>query len=107
MTDDSRMSLHGLPLCSPAAASRRTDPATSHATAAMAGGVRADHIKRILAALRLGPASKDEIGLRANLIGHAVGKRLPELQRAGLIETTGANRRSASGRPEREWRLRG
>ena len=42
MTDDSRMSLHGLPLCSPAAVSRRTDPATSHATAAMAGGVRGE-----------------------------------------------------------------
>ncbi len=39
---DSWKSLHGLPLFSPTAASRRTDPATSHATAAMAGGVRAD-----------------------------------------------------------------
>ena len=42
MHDDSRMSLHGLPLCSPAAAARRTDPVTSHATAMLAGGVRAD-----------------------------------------------------------------
>ena len=44
MTDDSRMRLHGLPLCSPAAASRRTDPVTSHATAMLAGGVRAEAV---------------------------------------------------------------
>lgn len=95
--EDSWRSYDALPLFSP----------TSHVTAMMAGGVRADHINRILAALRLGPASKDEIGLRANLIGHVVGKVLPWLQRAGLIETTGANRRSASGRPDPEWRLKG
>ena len=96
-----------LPIFDMPALARRADPATSHTSAAMAGGVRADHEKRIIAALRLGPAGKDEIGARINLIGHAVGKRLPELERAGLIETTGANRRSASGRPEREWRLKG
>lgn len=106
MTDSWR-SFDALPLFSSAALARRNDPATSHATAMMAGGVRADHIKRILAALRLGPGSKDEIGARAGLIGHAVGKRMPELRRAGLVELTGASRRSASGRPEREWRLRG
>ena len=105
MTDSWR-SYDALPLFSPTAVARRTDPATSHATAMMAGGVRADHIKRILAALRLGPGSKDEIGARANLIGHAVGKRLPELRRAGLVELTGATRRSASGRPEQEYRLK-
>ena len=107
MSENSWRSYDALPLFSPTALARRNDPATSHATAMMAGGVRADHIKRILAALRLGPASKDEIGARANLIGHAVGKRMPELRRAGLVELTGASRRSASGRPEREWRLRG
>lgn len=105
--DDSWRSYDALPLFSPAAVARRTDPATSHATAMMAGGVRADHEKRIIAALRLGPTSKDGIAERANLSGHAVGKRLRQLEREGLIETTGANRRSASGRPEREWRLRG
>jgi len=44
--------------------------------------------------------------LRANLSGHAVGKRLRQLEREGFIETTGAERMSASGRPEREWRLK-
>ncbi len=106
MTDSWR-SYDALPLFSPTALARRNDPATSHATAMMAGGVRADHNKRILEALRLGPGSKDEIGARAGLIGHAVGKRLPDLRRAGLVELTGASRRSASGRPEREYRLRG
>ena len=105
MTDSWR-SYDALPLFSPTALARRNDPATSHATAMMAGGVRANHNKRILAALRLGPGSKDEIGARAGLIGHAVGKRMPDLRRAGLVELTGANRRSASGRPEQEYRLR-
>jgi len=41
------------------------------------------------------------------LSGHAVGKRLRQLEREGFIEVTGAERMSASNRPEREWRLRG
>ena len=96
-----------LPMFDTPALARRTDPATSHTTASMAGGVLADHEKRILAALRLGPASKDGIALRANLSGHAVGKRLRQLEREGFIEVTGAERMSASGRSEREWRLKG
>jgi len=95
-----------LPMFDLPALARRADPATSHTSAAMAGGVRANHEKRILAALRLGPASKDEIGARINLIGHAVGKRMANLRRAGLVELTGADRKSASGRPEQEYRLR-
>ena len=96
-----------LPMFDVPALARRADPSTSHTTAAMAGGVLADHEKRIIAALRLGPASKDGIALRANLSGHAVGKRLRQLEREGFIEVTGAERMSASGRPEREWRLKG
>ena len=94
-----------LPMFDMPALARRADPATSHATAAMAGGVRADHEKRILAALRLGPASKDGIAERANLSGHVVGKRLRQMEREGLIEVTGAERLSDSNRLEREWRL--
>ena len=43
MTDSWR-SYDALPLFSPAATARRTDPATSHATAAMAGGVLAEAV---------------------------------------------------------------
>jgi hypothetical protein len=42
MSEDSRMSLHGLPLFSPTAAARRTDPVTSQSPAMLAGGVWAD-----------------------------------------------------------------
>ena len=41
---DSWRSLHGLPLFSPTVAARRTDPVTSHATAMLAGGVRAEAV---------------------------------------------------------------
>jgi hypothetical protein len=47
---------------------------------------------------------KDGIGARTQLDGHAVGKRLPELQRMGLIGLTGRTVKSDSGRAEREWR---
>ena len=41
MTDSWR-SYDALPLFSPTAVARRTDPATSHATAMLAGGVRGE-----------------------------------------------------------------
>ena len=41
---DSWRSYDALPLCSPAAASRRTDPVASHATAMLAGGVRTEAV---------------------------------------------------------------
>jgi len=37
-------------------------------------------------------------------LAHQVNKRLGELRRAGLVETTGETRPSASGRPERVYR---
>ena len=83
---------------------RRTDPPTSRIAARMAGGLRADHHRRILDALRAGPAGASEIAARCGLDAHQVGKRLGEMGRAGLIETTGNTVRSATGRPERQWR---
>jgi predicted ArsR family transcriptional regulator len=86
---------------------RRTDPATSRVAASRVREFKGQHHRAILAALRLGPAGQSEIADRCGLLAHQVNKRLGELRRAGLVETTGETRPSASGRPERVWRVIG
>jgi predicted ArsR family transcriptional regulator len=83
---------------------RKSDPPTSRIAARMAGGLRADHQRKILDSLGQGPAGASEIAERCGLDAHQVGKRLGEMGRAGLIATTGSTVRSAGGRPERQWR---
>ena len=83
---------------------RRTDPDTSHAAAAQAHELQARHHRMILAALeQYGARGKDGIAALTSLTGHAVGKRLAELERAGKIRTTGRKVQSTAGRMEREW----
>ena len=94
------------PVYRPEHAARRTDAATSHAAAARACALAADHHSRILSALRdHGAAGKSAIADRIGLDGHQVGKRMAEMQRAGLIALTGKTVLSASGRSEREWEV--
>lgn len=83
---------------------RKDGPETSRQAAKQAVGVQADHHRRILAALELGPAGATVIGQRCNLDKHKVGKRLGEMGRIGLIETTGRVLVNETGRKEREWR---
>jgi predicted ArsR family transcriptional regulator len=83
---------------------RRTDPATSRVAASRVREFKGQHHRAILAALRLGPAGQSEIADRCGLLAHQVNKRLGELRRAGLVETTGETRPSSSGRPERVYR---
>lgn len=89
------------------AAARRTDPATSRAAAAGAASFAGDHRQRILAALADGPAGKTEIGRRCGLTEQQVARRMHELRRAGLVERTGREVRSASGCAEDEYRRAG
>lgn len=85
---------------------RNTDPVTSHMAAAEAKELAARHHRLILSCLEAhGPSGKDRIGTLTSITGHAVGKRLPELERMGKIVLTGRNVLSASGRQEREWRV--
>lgn len=86
------------------AAARRTDPRTSRAAAARAASFAGDHRQRILAALEEGPAGKTEIGRRCGLTEQQVARRMHELRRAGLVERTGRDVRSASGCGEDEYR---
>jgi predicted ArsR family transcriptional regulator len=83
---------------------RRTDPVTSKVAGTMAREFRGDHERRILEALAIGPGTKDEIAGRCKLSEQQVARRMHGLARAGLVETTGATRPSASGRPERVWK---
>ena len=83
---------------------RRTDPVTSKIAGTMAREFKGDHERRILEALAAGPGTKDEIASRCGLSEQQVARRMHGLARAGLVETTGTTRPSASGRPERVWR---
>lgn len=90
----------GLPLF---AAARASDPVTSHAAAAQAGGLASRHQRQILAALLDGPAGASGIAARCGLLPHQIGKRINELARDGRIVQTGRVVTSSSGRGEREW----
>ena len=68
---------------------RRTDPATSHAAANKAASITPSQRNIIAAALAYEPGTVKQISDRCGLSQYAVSKRLPELQRMGLIELTG------------------
>ena len=91
----------------PIAACRRTDPITSRIAAGKAGGLKAEHKRKIVEALKISPAGSSEIAERVGLITYQVCKRTGELETDGLIEQTGRRVMSAARRSEREWRLRG
>jgi predicted ArsR family transcriptional regulator len=82
---------------------RASDPVTSHIAAGAAKHLARRHAERILGSLTLGPLGKDGIARVTGLDGVAVARRLPELQREGLVATTGKTVASRTGRPEREW----
>jgi len=66
---------------------RRRDPETSKEAASRVKGFAAGHYARIMAALRLGPATYAEIAERAELERHAVARRLPEMASLGVYLT--------------------
>lgn len=87
---------------------RQSDSWTSHAAAQRVAEFAGSHIDVILACLvRHGPQTIDEIAKRTPLNSVQISRRLSECDRRGLAEPTGLCRLSASGRPERVWRVRG
>jgi predicted ArsR family transcriptional regulator len=65
------------------------------------------HHDLIVAALRnIGPMGKDGISKYTGLESNQVARRLSELQKLDLIELTGKQVKSNSGRAEREWRFK-
>ena len=83
---------------------RVLDPITSHMAAESIADVAKAHTEVIHACLkRYGPLGKDGIAKYSGLRNDQVWRRLPEMQKMGMVELTGKTARSNSGRSEREW----
>jgi transcription initiation factor IIE alpha subunit len=84
--------------------SRNTDPVTSWWAADQAYSLAKDHAIIIVDCLqRHGSLGKDGIMLLTKLDRNQISRRLPELERQGLIKQTGQLVKSLSNRLEREW----
>ncbi len=89
----------------PAHKARRANPGTSKAAAQSAEPVARRHHRLILVALEsMQDGTAAEIAEAAGLQPHAVGKRLYELEKRGVIAVTGETRAMPSGRQGRVWR---
>ncbi len=86
---------------------RSTDPMTSHKAAQAAQKFAPRQHARIQEALEMigQPAGAHEIAEISGLTQVQVCKRLPEMQRAGLVAPTGEIRPTGWGGSERLWRL--
>ena len=86
---------------------RTTDAITSFKAADSIKDVAKMHQKVIVACLqRFGPMGKDGIATKTGLQSNQVARRMNELQKLDLIELTGKQVTSNSGRAEREWRFK-
>ncbi len=85
---------------------RSRDPITSKLAASSAKDLQRAHCDEILAALRAGPRGKSAIAASTRLDHVQVCRRLPEMERAGLVAPTGRTVMSTAGRAEREWAVR-
>jgi hypothetical protein len=83
---------------------RNTDPITSWQAADEAKDLAKAHAALILKTLmEQGPLGKDGIAFFAVMDGHQVARRLPEMERDGLVGLTGKTVKSYAKRAEREW----
>ena len=83
---------------------RNTDPITSWEAADEAKDLAKAHAALILKTLiEQGPLGKDGIAFFAVMDGHQVARRLPEMERDGLVGLTGKTVKSIAKRSEREW----
>ena len=86
---------------------RATDAITSFQAADSIKDVAKMHQEVIVACLqRFGALGKDGIARQTGLQSNQVARRLSELEKMGLIELTGNQVKSESGRNEREWRFK-
>ena len=84
--------------------SRSTDPSTSHEAAKRVSEFSAQMYKRIMNALEQGEGTYEELSVRMDARLDQLSKRLPEMERLGLIEPTGRTKAGSSGRQQRIWR---
>lgn len=86
---------------------RTTDAITSFKAADSIKDVAKMHQEVIVACLqRFGPMGKDGIATQTGLQSNQVARRMNELEKLDLIELTGKQVTSNSGRAEREWRFK-
>jgi predicted ArsR family transcriptional regulator len=86
---------------------RATDAITSFKAADSIKDVAKQHQEVIVACLqRFGPLGKDGIARHTGLESNQVARRMNELEKLDLIELTGKQVTSNSGRGEREWRFK-
>ncbi len=86
---------------------RRTDPETSHAAAAghVASGANAAQRAACLRVMSHVGMTSDEIAAAAGIERHASARRLPELERAGLVSRGPARLSRVGGRSGVTWYL--
>lgn len=84
---------------------RSVDPQTSKDAAKRVTEFSARMYKRIAEALKEGEGTYEELADRMNADLGQLSKRLPEMQRFGIVELTGETRPGSSGRQQRVWRL--
>jgi len=100
------LDLTGDLFASPPPRARLRDPATSHEAAALVERFAAGHQAQILEALRrFKRAGAEQIAAATKIDAYAIRKRLPEMQREGLVRVTGETRLTATGRHERVWEI--
>ena len=83
---------------------RPSDPSTSHEAASKVVEFSAKMYKKIHAELLKGEGTYEELADRLNLKRDQLCKRLPEMQRIGIVQLTGEKRAGSSGRMQRVWR---
>lgn len=92
------------PLFDPERLARRDDPATSQEAAQRVGELRGRHFTAILGALVHGVAlAVEEIEDRTELTAWQIGRRMKELEEAGLVRRTGERHVNRSGRSAFRW----
>ena len=83
---------------------RPSDPTTSHEAAEKVVEFSAKMYKKIHAELQQGEGTYEELADRLSFRRDQLCKRLPEMQRIGIVELTGEKRAGSSGRMQRVWR---
>lgn len=85
---------------------RNGNPVTSIKAAESVREVAAKQAATILAEMTFGdgPMAVEEIADRLDMTPHAVGKRMSDLERGGVIRKTNEMHRNRSGRRALKWR---
>lgn len=85
------------------ARARSSDPSTSKEAAAQVEEFSSAMYRNISAELSKGAGTYEELADRMNAGKDQLCKRLPEMERLGIIRLTGELRKGSTGRNQRVW----